>query len=601
MPISFNFKFKRISKVVRLKNSLSDNNADWMVWSYCGIYKNNSAKSQPNALVAFRELSSGSLSDSVILRRVPLTSLGQLRIGTVWNESVCRSEAIWDSSEFPFSIDFTKGSWKLTSFFETTKGELPPPYPNSIYPLPYPGDKNWFIEFKLPTGGKLVIPCLELFSRCYGRSEELKRILSTYPWNGQRDSVMSRLYAPIDEPEEPGKWKVKLKKRLVNGDVVLLAHAKYDRYTENAAKSIYAQIETQHDPKNKIPAFIKVAPWFQGAAQLMAKGIWFDNNRSFLALQIIGCSDPDGGLIMRDRENSNKAINSADEDTANEAWSGTPQRELVKSPDIIDLTGDVEPDHGAAAVEIQDPDFVVIGQPRLVRDVRKDRAKTVAGLKSKGTDATAFSSGEHQGNGKGVGYASIHARQILESHGALRDMWNAMLFLEKKQPGLITSVEWFTFEDGFSKDVVPKVIALQPFDKEDNVGPDVRNWLYLDTASKKPRGILVARVTAGGKPVHIIEIQRRPRTKKDEEGNVTASEESFKGLVFLLDDSSQLEEYLRETLSQVRHVKGIVNKLVASCPGMAADFKHVPAKRDEVPCEAAMMNALDKMGIRVIE
>ena len=597
MPILFNYKFKRISRTVQLKSHLFDNNAEWMVWSYCGIYKNNSAKSQPNTLVAFRELSDGLLSDNVILKRVPLTLLGQLRIGTVWKESKCHAEAILDTPEFPFSIDFTKGSWKLSSFHEASIGKSSPPYPFSIYPLHYSGDKNWFIEFNLPSGGKLVIPCIEFFSRCYGRSEELKRILSTYPWDGQKDSVLNRVYAPLDEPEEPGKWKVKLRRRLVNGDVILLAHAKYDRYTENAAKSIYSQIEVQYDPKSKNPAFVKVAPWFQGSAQIMAKGIWFDDNRSFLALRIIGSSDPNGLLIIRDRENSNKAINPAEEGMAGEAWSGMPQRELVKAPDIIDLTGDDEPDHGSAAVEIQDPDFVVIGRPRRVVDVRKEQAKTAAGPRNKGDDATVFSSGEPQGVEKGVGYASIHAKQVLESHGALRDMWNAMLFLKMKYPDLITEVDWFTFEDGFSIDPIPKVITLKPFDKENDVSKDVRNWLYLDAVSNIPRGILVARVTFGGKAVHIIEIQRRPRTKKDADGNVVASEEAFKGLAFILNDSHQFEKWLRDILSQVRYVKGIVKNLVASCPGTAADFKHAPAKGDQVPCEAAVINALSKVGI----
>lgn len=599
MPIPFTYKFKRISKAVRLKNSLSDNDADWMVWSYCGIYKNRSAESQPNVLIAFRELSSDKLSDNVIYKRVPLTSLGQLRIGTVWKESMCRAEAILDFPEDPFLVDFTKGSWKLTSFHDAFKEDSPPPYPESIYPLHHPVDQNWFIEFKLPTGGKLVIPCIEFFSRCYGRSEEVKRILATYTWDGNQDSVMSRLYAPLDEPEEPGRWKVKLKKRLVNGDVVLLAHAKYDRYTKNTAKSIHSQIEAQHDPKNKKPAFVKVAPWFQGPAQIHAKGIWFDNKRSFLALQIIGGSDPDGLLIMRDRENSNKATNSAEAGKAGDAWSGAQQRKLVKAPDIIDLTGDDEPDHGAAAIELQDQDYVVLGQPRIVIDVRKDRAKSIAGPRSKGADATAFSSGEPHGSGKGVGYASIHAKQVMESHGALRDMWNAMLFLEMKRPELITSVEWFTFEDRFSKDAVPKVIALQPFDKEDEVDPAIRNWIYSDKSSKELRGILVARIIAEGKPVHIIEIQRRPRTKKDEDGNVTSSEESFMGMVFVLDDQSQFERWLRTVLSQIRYVKGVVQKLIdnCDCPGKVGVFKHSVAKADEVPCEASLANALSKVGV----
>ncbi len=62
--------------------------------------------------------------------------------------------------------------------------------------------------------------------------------------------MKNRLYAPPDEPEEPGKWKVKLRKRLRNGDTTLLAHTKDDLYTVYRVKEIYSQIETQYQPNS---------------------------------------------------------------------------------------------------------------------------------------------------------------------------------------------------------------------------------------------------------------------------------------------------------------------------------------------------------------
>jgi hypothetical protein len=595
VPIPFTHKLKRLRKEVRLKNNLVGNNSEWMVWWYCGIYKNHLSDSQPNVLTAFRELSSDSLSDNVILRRVPLTSLGQLRIGTVWKDGMCRSEAVFDTDKF--DVDFTKGSWRFTSFRKAAADGDNPPYPRDLYPLQYAEDKNWLIEFKLATGGTLLIPCLEFFSRCYGRSEELKRVLTTYPWYGEKNAHQSRLYAPPNEPEELGKWKVKLRRRLVNSDVILLAHAKYDPYTERTAKSIYGQIESSHDPENKKPIFIKVAPWFQGPAQIKAKGIWFNDMASFLALHIVGCTDPIGLTIQRDRENTNKTNEGADIDGTGNAWAGAAERVLIKPPEIINLTSDNDPDHSAVSVEIQDPDFEVLGQPRVIIDVRRDKAKDAAGPRSKGTDASEFSSGEIHGSGKGVGYASIHARPIMESHGALRDMWNALLFLQKKYPDLIQFVDWFTFEDGFNSSGDPQLIWLQPFDEQNDVVGEIRNWLYLNPASQEPRGVLVARITVDSIPIYILEIQRRPRKKKDQVGNPKDSEESFKGLVFLLDDQNQLEVWLRKVLSEIRYVKGVMQKLAGTCPGKAATFNHAPASTEQVACEAAVLNALQKAGV----
>lgn len=600
MPIPFDREIVRITNVVRLKKSLFGNDTDWMAWWYCGIYKNHLADSQPNILVAFRAYSAGSLSDLIVLRRIPLTALGQVRIGTIWKESMCRAEAVFDVKKF--KVDFTKGAWKLTSFHKTAKEGVQPPYPSDVYRLQYGEDKNWLVEFKLPSGGKLIVPCIEFFSRCYGRSEELKRVLATYQCFGENSIEKYRLFAKLDESEESGKWKVKLGKRLVNDDVVFLAHAKYDPYTERIANDIYSTIESQYDPENKKPAFIKAPPWFQGPAEIKVKGIWFDNRQSFLGLQVIGCSDPEGLPILRDRENTNKTDAAAEEDGIGEAWAGAPERVLMKYPDIINLTSDDEPDHGSATVEIQDPDFEVLGTPRVVIDVRRDRAKGSAGARGNGSDVSAFSSGEPHGDKKGVGYASIHARSIMESKGALRDMWDAMLFLKTKFPDLIKSVEWYTFQDEFSKDAEPKPIAVHAFEKEDEVTTEVRNWPYLNATTKlELRGVLVARVVAGGKTVHFIEIQRRPQRRKDKTGDFKDSEESYKGLVFVLEDQLQFETWLKRLLSDIRHVKGVWQRLVGFCPGNAAVFKHTPSSGEQVSCEAAVMNALEKVGVTKIK
>jgi len=585
---------KKIRKVVRIASGLPDTRRQWLVWWYCGINKNHQAESQPSALVAFRELlSSGHLSDDVFHRRVPLTALGQVRVGTVWKEGLCQAEVILDTKEF--AVDFTKGEWKLTSFLQATESAALPPFPHGIYPLKYQKDQNWLLEFALATGGRLIVPCLEFFTRCYGRSAELRRVLATYPWIECKEK---RLYAPLDEPEEPDRWKVKLRKRLVNGDVVLLAHAKYELYTERAVKAIYAQIEAHYESGSPKPAFVKVAPWFRGPASIKAKGIWFDDGKSFLALQVVGCSDPGGVPILRGRENSNNAEDRAENDEPGSAWAGMPARVLAKLPEIVDLTDEVEPDPSAISMEIEDPEFEVLGQQRVIVEMKKSRAQSSSGQKVKGTDASQFSSGEPHGRGQGVGYASIHARPVMESEGMLRDMWNAMLLLKKKQPELIQSVEWFTFEDGYRLEVEPRLIGIPPFQEGDEVDAATRKWPYMDTTLiPEARGVLVARMMVQSTPLHIIEIQRRSVKKKGKDGVPEKSEEPFKGLAFVLDNQEDLERWLREFLSEVRRIRGVVYKLAARCPGRAFAFPHSPAAWESVPCEAAVLNVIRKRSL----
>ena len=226
MPIKFDKPTRRIRHVVRFKGSLGENTTNWITWWYCGIVKNTAANTQPLVLIGFREVGSKGLSDEVILRRVPLTALGQFRIGSIWKGGLCRSEAVFQIETF--DVTFSKEGWRLVSFSDAKYRGDSAPYPFGIHPLAFSADKNWMIEFDLQSGGKLLIPCLEFLARCYGRSAELKRVLATYPWCGPTEVHNSRLYAPLEEKEEPEKWKVRLRRRMVNGDVVFLAHAKYD-------------------------------------------------------------------------------------------------------------------------------------------------------------------------------------------------------------------------------------------------------------------------------------------------------------------------------------------------------------------------------------
>ena len=596
MPIRLDQPIKQLSRVVRLDSDLGINDREMMAWWYCGIYKNSVANSQPHVLVAFREIGPEGLGDEVIPRRVPITELGQVRIGSIWKDQKCQSQVAFEVDKFDVMI--SRNTWRVVSFNEAVLQGNAPPYPSDIYPLQYERDKNWMIEFDLQSGGKLLIPCLEFFARCYGRSAELKRVLATYPWCAPTDTHNSRLYSPLGEPEEPGQWKVKLRKRMTNGDIVFLAHAKYDPYTQSAAKSIYAQIETEHDPKGRFPAFIKVAPWFQGPAELKVSGIRFDNGKSFLALQVNGCSNPDGALIVRDRENSNR-VNEGAAPGAREAWAGTPERQLIKPPEIVDLTSDEDPDHSAAPIEIEDDNFEELGEKRLVIDRRREKAESKAGAKQQGTCADKYSGGEPSGDGKGVGYASIHAKPVLESQGTLRDVWDALLFLKKKHPEKILKIQWYTWESGFSNDPEPQLIGLTEFPQEEELDTSIRNWVYSDPATAAVRGILIARLMLQDKWVCILEIQRRPRTKKGKDGERTSSEESFKGLVCIPANTDQFKEWLTHTLAAIRYTQGIVRRLEGKHIDNCRSFSHSRSQSEQVAGEAAVLNALEKVNVRL--
>lgn len=561
---------------------------DHIVWWYAGMLKNRES-TVPNVIVYFRPLDRQGNVGELIPVSVGLTNLGLLRIGSIWRDGICRSEAVLKTERF--YVDFTRGRWRFNSPMEAWKNNNENPINQDEYPLPYSRDRNWLIEFSLNDRQNLIIPCLEFFSRYYGRSQEVKRVLATYRW----DEVERRLYAPIDLPQRQDLWQVKLSTRTRNGDTTFLAHILYDNFSRRAAKSIYAQIESSFEHGGKL-AFVKAGPWFQGPAQIWVNGLWMNNGQTFLGLQVAGGSDPGGVPIARDRENTNKVLNAADGDHIPEAWGGAPMRVVSPLPNIVDLTDYDEPDHGSATVDVEEPDFITLGVPRTIIDVKRQRAISAAGIRGKDGLSNAFSSGEPYGNEKGVGHSSIHASQVMESHGVLRDMWDALLFLKSSQPDLIQSAEWFTFEDGFRSDPEPRLISLHPFVADSAEGSKVNpgNWSYYDIAEKILRGVLVLRVRAKCGLLYIVEIQRRPQ-KRNENGVSREAEESFRGLAFVLDDQSQFEEWLRELLSAIPEVKGVLQNLVRKCPGKAAAFKHSRAKDELVPCTAAVSNALRKV------
>lgn len=611
MPIQLNCKFVEISRALTLRKTIQGNTEDWIVWWFGPIYPSLQEGKQPKIEVLFRRLLPGNeVSNGTIRAKIPITCFCMTQIGTVWKNGSCKSMARFDIEDF--DIEFTD-SPKLVSF----ANRATPPFPDSIHHLSNSGDQSWLLEFSLPTGGRLLIPCMEFFSRCYGSSAEVKRVLTTYPWINARD----RLYTADTIQVSEGELGISQANRTVKADGYFITHAKHDDFTKQIAKKIYTDISIGAGPDKQGKIYLQVKPWFMGPATVRVEGIWFDDHQSFLALRVTGCSAPPGGLIKRSMANSNKAANPAP-NPEGKAWDGTTTRRLVKPPDSVEVTGDANPDHGGDRVEIQAPSQTLLGDVRPIIDVVPDEAKDSAGQKKTETPADTYSGGESEGSGKGVGHASIHSPMVLESQGMLRDMWNALLFLKKTYPAIVRKVEWYTKDDGFNSSPEPRTISMKPFDPEINRS----KWPYFDPKAEILRGVLVARVTVTDpndddrlKFVYLTEIQRRlQRKKKKEEAKDESSttgadqakepeaeetelkEQSFSGTVFTLNDDAKLDDWLKMFLSEIRLTSGrLNNSLLNKCPGDAHSFQHSHSQKNKVTCQSTAINALSKVGVVV--
>ncbi len=579
---------KKIRGRVRNESKLKSLVGEHIIWWYGGIRKNQRANSAPHALVVFREIDNQGILGNYKNIFIDASYLGFFRIGTIWENGFCKYEAAYEIKEF--EVDFSTNNWSFNRQIDSWKTNIPPPISRIDYPLKYKFDNNWLLNFKLLNNKNILIPCIEFFSRCYGRSRMANRILLTYHW----DIVLKRFYSPIDLPKTSKQWPVKLGKDLRNGDVTLLAHILYDDYATKVAKKIYAQIESSYINDDSL-CFLQVDPWFQGPVKIKVKGIRINNNNTFLGLQIIGCSDPQGIPIHMSRANTNVVSNPADPDTTKKSWQGKPSQKLIKPPTILDLTDYAEPDQNTSTVELEEPDFEILGKPRTIFRIAKDQAESIPGKKGKTTNNNTFSSGEPNGTGKNIGHVSIHAPAVMESHGILIDMWNACLYFQELYPETLTAVEWYTFQDQFNKTSPPSINSLQIFDKNEdlNITKAHKKWIYYDLISTKLRGFLVIRITINNIFYYIVEIQRRLKNSKDNK----IKEENFTGLIFKLDNELFLTPWLRQLQSQIRFVKGIMYHLESDCPGFAQTFSHKKAKKEAIACEAIIKNAFKKMNI----
>jgi len=577
---------------------------EWVVWGYGGLIKNTKAKSQPRVQVVLRKLKpkdGGYIASEIYTPQIPIQSLVQFPIGSIWKEGSSTEEFSLPLAP-DFVVDFTESQYELISFSQGQE-----PYPETLFPPAYSKkDKGWYLSFPLTSGGKLVIPCLEFFNRCYGSSGEFRRILTTYPWSERNE----RLYAPIADSENiENCWRIKRRKRLVKEDCVILAHGLYDSYTTKTLEGIYPLLEAGYGNQTPpLPAFLQIKPWFKGKAKLRVRGLSFDNDRSFLGLQILGCSEPNGVSIERDRENNNQVDKQAPEGSAT-AFGGSPSKITRNLNQIFDLTSDDDPDHQTGTLEVQSREFVILGKPRDVTDRKNPEGRYRADQTRCPPDNTnTFSGGAPHGNSKGVGHASIHSETKqdepqtnfaeLESEGALRDLWNAFIYLQNN-PGIIpwkiTAVEWHTPEHRFDPAQPPCLVSISPFAEADTEGltPATTKWVYYDFDEcghgKTLRGMMVLRIKVEGhsKPIYIFDIQRRQNDVKETD--------KFKGVVFTLPSDDLLDEWIDDYRHHIRRLKGIPDTLLTSCPGRAFMFKHSSSKKEKVAGQAAAANALNKI------
>ena len=573
----------------------------WVVWWYGATQKNPRAQSLPTVVLWFRELLADGTFGTVFERvDVGINLLGLAQVGTIWSAGESDSQLAY-SAPVTFDVDLSPGHWHLTSQSEHQQETRLDLIPLADYRLKYSSaDRSKILVFRLKDGHELLVPALEFFSRCYGRSGEVNRVLATYAWNEAKSRLCERVTADVP----PGHWGVKLAEGIRNDDAVFLAHVEHDLYAERAAKRIYATLQVDYNkrPNGKGLAFPEIEPWFKGPAKLRVQGIPLDGGRRFLALRIIGGSEPNGPPVFSRREHPGKAENQAPGDAPEGGWRGPDLSPQPPGP-LPKITSADEPDRNSETVDIKTPAFEVIGVRRDVAHLRSEDAKTRPGPPKPAEKADRYSSGERHGSSRGTGLASIHTQTVLASEGAQRDVWAALQLLHAEAPQIIHAVGWFNAESGAVNFAAedPCLASLRPLEPDEQ--PDLplakRNWMFLEKDPPALRGVLVACADTPQGRAFLFEVERVTRGAKSTEDDA-AEEEKYSGLVVLPLPGLAPRDWIPRVLEGIRNACGRMAKVLAHCPpGQRKYYRRSTSKGDKLAGYSTVIGALSKVGIDV--
>lgn len=470
---------------------------DNIVWWYGAIRTPGRGSAIPRVGLTFRTLYND-IPGPFVPAVVPLSSLPHYQKGTIWRDGQCISDTQQTIKDF--KVDFSPGGWSLTSRAELAAKDQAHAFSDIDYPLHWHNrDQCKLLVFPLPGEKQLVVPCTEFFLRSYVRNIQACRLLTTKVWSGVMESFFeTRLKSEFN-------WRVEPTAKMRKYDAVFLAHLLYDSHTEDVVKRFNAQF-TSRAPETRI--FAAAEPWFRGSATVRCKGRWINNGQTFLCLSLIGCSTPKGGVIewVTPTFDSSNGIEGAGRLILPSSVRTAEEEELLNEESYI------QPDGHAETVIVKAPPFESLGPARIV--IRKK--KTILGNKSKvgpaPSEAKTFSDAEGSGSGKNVGKLEHVAEAPLESHGFLRDIWNAFKSLQAANPSRISEVNWYTPSCLFQRDDNINLIQIPPIDDLD-VDYETRIWVHPNRDISKQRGILVVRIKIDNQNYFCFEIQRDAASK----------------------------------------------------------------------------------------
>ena len=530
----------------------------------------------PLVEVSFRALKKNVPTTNHVVS-VPLSSLPHYRIGTIWRKGQCVSDTVLDTRKF--KVDFSPDGWHLTSRSELVKQEIGHVFSDLEYPLNYgTQDSMKLISFRLPKGKNLLVSCVDYFVRAYARNMDVCRALTTLLWS----DVMTVLY---EEPKRSAhQWLVRPARNMRKHDAVYLGHLLYDDYTEMRSYRVNSQF-TSRSPQHKV--ILEAEPWFTGPGTLICRGKWINDGKTFLCLDLMGSSQPDG----QDIEWKPTSFDSS-EGLDGAGRTVMPRSVRFAHPDeFLQELSNVEPDKHSQITIVKTPPFQVVGKKRTVVVSKQILPADKGKLGPQPPDPDLHAGGSGIGSGKSVGKLEHEAETRLESQGFLRDIWNAFKSLKDHKPNNITQLDWYTITDGFQSSEPPKAILLTPIASKD-VASKVRSWVYVDRSINQLRGLLVLRIEIAGADYFCFETQR-----KEVEGGSSSGRAGLLMRSHVADEEG-LANFVEEVSSSIRYKMGVFKNMKTIFPPTSVTFNHTQ-QDEKIMYRNRLIGAFRDLGVHV--
>lgn len=560
----------------------------FIAWWYGAITPNLNDNWVRRVVVWFRHLRHDLSLGEFRACEVALTSLGQLRIGTVWMNQ--RSNEQLYLKRERFTVNFSASDW-LNARCNAEHREFTgrPLIPSIAHELRYgDADRSKLLSLQHP-GGSLVVPCLE-FLRCYGRNQEVNRVLTIFDW----DEISHRLRLDAAVKESPGHAVIELPAGLGKEDAHLLSHLRYSSFARHWVRRIRSEIEVQLGPPRTrgALAFPTIGPWFEGPCEIEVEGVRIDD-QTFLGLRIVGYTVPALPDILCQRTDYYV-------DGQEHSGRAYPVQRLRETDDeeLALLTDDLAADHGSEIVQIADPVIRILGMPAAVVIEKRDGKGDRIFPGPVPEESKVHAPGDTHGKGNGVGQAKLTSAVELQSDGAVHDLWNGLRYLQARHPHRITSLAWLT-----SEGMVPAGLAGKPYLMAlripANPSPSMIRWLRMEgLVPPRSRAVLVIEVRTDEGRGYILEIERKVKASGPGVGDGTElEEESYSGLAVTAPVDSDPRDWVPRVLAQICECRGVMSQVLSSLPWLKGRDYRRPSRACEVVAgQAVAENALRKLG-----